>query len=68
MTLRLDSEILTMSQVEKTVTMTLKADPEVYRRARRICGELCISVQELLRRALAREIAYNDRRVQRKGK
>ncbi len=43
--------------------MTLKADPEVYADARRLCGQLCISIQEFLRRAVSRELAYNAKKV-----
>lgn len=45
---------------EKTALITHKANVDVYKDVRRICGNLCISVNEFMRRAVAREIAYNE--------
>lgn len=43
--------------------MTFRPQPDTYRTIRRICGDLCISGQEFLKRAVDREIDYNERRI-----
>ncbi len=43
--------------------MSIRAEAEMYRDVRRVCGNLCISVQEFLRRAVQRELAYNSKKA-----
>lgn len=58
-----DSSVATIKTAE---TMTFRPEPDTYRAVRRICGDLCISGQEFLRRAVEREIDYNERRIRSK--
>ncbi len=50
------------SHVSNKTTMSIRADEPTYRAVRAACGNLCISVQEFLRRAVSRELAYNEKR------
>lgn len=41
-------------------TMTLRPTEQTYKDVRLVCGRLCITIDEFLRRAVARELAYNE--------
>ena len=53
-------------KVAARVALTVRVDEDAYRDMRLLCGKLCIPVQEFLRRAVARELAYSDSRGSKK--
>ena len=47
----------------KFTPATVRLDPATHRAMRFVCADLDIAIQEFLRRAVARELAYNAKKV-----
>lgn len=49
--------------VDESIPTSVVLNADVHRAVRFVCADLAISIQEFLRRAVARELAYNSRKV-----